>query len=289
MVTLDDAIDKLKKGDHEGGMVILQRLREADPDDPDILYNLGMIYSDMELLDKAIETLGRCVEIRGNAHDRTALGVAYMRNKQSEEALRELEAAIAADPDDFHARKNYGAVLGQLGRTDESIAAFTKAAAVNPQAPEVAYGLGRAYETKGELERADEWYQKVLAMPGVSEMRELAKDGRTRIAESGMKRHGVNMAAVFYIVDALETYDGLSRDEVQKIAFDVALLGQRGLDINDPEKKYRVKSLPEVYSGLHMLCYMYVGFKIIDPDLDAGIDLKKEYETALAMHGGETE
>jgi hypothetical protein len=38
-----------------------------------------------------------------------------------------------------------------------------------------------------------------------------------------------------------------------------------------------------------MLCYMYVGFKIIDPDLDAGIDLKKEYETALAMHGGETE
>lgn len=287
MPTIDDAIEKLNRGKYEEGMVILQRLREQDPDDLTVAYNLGMVYSEMGLIDKAIETLRPCAERRGDPNDHTALGVAYTRGGKSQDAIREFEAALKLDPMDFFALKNFGAVLGQEGRTDESIAAFVKAIEVNPNAPEVVYGLGKAYEVKGDLQKADEHYLRVLAIPGTSPVRDLAKEGRTRIAGVGVKRDGTNMAAVFYLLDALQTYDGLSRDEVQKIAFDVALLGQRGLDINDPEKKYRVKSLPETYSGLHMLCYMFVGFKIIDPALDAGIDLNEEYHAALQMHEGD--
>jgi hypothetical protein len=41
------------------------------------------------------------------------------------------------------------------------------------------------------------------------------------------------MDAVMHCLSALEKYSGMSADEVQKIGFEIALLGTRGLDIND--------------------------------------------------------
>ena len=41
--------------------------------------------------------------------------------------------------------------------------------------------------------------------------------------------------------------------ETQEIAFEIALLGQRGLDINNPEQKYSLRTLPGKYSGLFLL------------------------------------
>jgi tetratricopeptide (TPR) repeat protein len=162
MQSFSEAIEHLKRGRFEEGMVILQRLRESDPDNPDILYNLGMAYTEMGLIDKAISTLEPCVEQRGNAHDRTALGLAYFRNGERDKALEQFEAAINDDPDDFYALRNYAATLAEMGRVDEAIERFQQAAAVNPQAPDVAYGLGYAYERQGKAELADEWYRKVV-------------------------------------------------------------------------------------------------------------------------------
>lgn len=39
------------------------------------------------------------------------------------------------------------------------------------------------------------------------------------------------------------------------------------------------------FSGMHLVSIMYAAFKRIAPDVDGGIDLSKEYETALAMRG----
>ena len=54
----------------------------------------------------------------------------------------------------------------------------------------------------------------------------------------------------------------------------------KGLDINDPSEKYSITSIPGKFSGLQLLCIEYVGFKMIDPSLDIGFDLSKEYEAA---------
>ena len=46
-----------------------------------------------------------------------------------------------------------------------------------------------------------------------------------------------------------------------------------------------MKNLPgETFTGLHLLCLMYVGFKIIEPTLDTGLDYKDAYELALEVH-----
>jgi hypothetical protein len=58
-----------------------------------------------------------------------------------------------------------------------------------------------------------------------------------------------------------------------------------GLDINDSAQKYTLTSMPGHFSGLHLVSLIDVGFRQIDPSLDGGIDLSKEFVEAekLAM------
>lgn len=86
-----------------------------------------------------------------------------------------------------------------------------------------------------------------------------------------------------YCQAALERFEGMPREEVQKITFEIAMLGSRGLDVNTPDEKYTLRSLPGKFSGLHLLCIEYVGFQIIDPKVDIGFDLAAEYAAARGL------
>ena len=67
---------------------------------------------------------------------------------------------------------------------------------------------------------------------------------------------------------------------------DYYVVGQRGLDVNNPEHTYRLRSLPGEFTGLQLVSYLYVGRKQIAPDSDVGFDLAREYEAAQALHAG---
>ncbi|MDX9735614.1 MAG: hypothetical protein RBU36_15890 [Thermoanaerobaculia bacterium] len=60
---------------------------------------------------------------------------------------------------------------------------------------------------------------------------------------------------------------------------------KKGFDVNDPAQKYSLRSLPGEYSGLHLVCILDVGMKLVDPTADTGFDLSKEYEEAKALFG----
>jgi hypothetical protein len=62
------------------------------------------------------------------------------------------------------------------------------------------------------------------------------------------------------------------------------MLGAKGFSVNDPSKKYQLRSLPGDFTGLHLLCIEYVGFKIIDPTVDIGFDIAAEYAEARCLH-----
>jgi hypothetical protein len=93
------------------------------------------------------------------------------------------------------------------------------------------------------------------------------------------------MDAVMYMQGAMDTFADLPRDQVGQIVMEIARLGQSGLAINDPDRRYTLKSLPGDYSGLHLICLMHVGFRLFDPSTDPGTGLQREYELALAMRG----
>lgn len=91
-------------------------------------------------------------------------------------------------------------------------------------------------------------------------------------------------AAVWFLLDALQRYDKLPIEKVREIAFEVAIVGQNGLDYSDPEAKYMLRSLPgEHFSGLQMMCLMFAGFKRIAPDVDPGMDLHVPFLTAIEL------
>ena len=95
------------------------------------------------------------------------------------------------------------------------------------------------------------------------------------------------MDAVTYCRTAMEQFSKLPSDRIRTISFEIAMLGRTGLDVNHPDRKYRLKSLPGDFSGLQLVSYMYVGFKLLSPEIDIGFDLAKEYETAKRLYDHE--
>ena len=50
---------------------------------------------------------------------------------------------------------------------------------------------------------------------------------------------------------------------------------------------YQLKTKPGEFTGLQLVCYVYVGFQQISPEAEVGFDLSKEYKAAksLVEHG----
>ncbi len=60
----------------------------------------------------------------------------------------------------------------------------------------------------------------------------------------------------------MEHFADLPDEEVQKIVFEVGMLGTKGFEINDPEQQYELRSMPGKFSGMQMVCIMYVAGRL---------------------------
>ena len=91
-------------------------------------------------------------------------------------------------------------------------------------------------------------------------------------------------ASVFFLLDALERYEQLPLRQIKEIALEIALVGRNGLDYADVSKKYQLKALPgESFSGLHLMCLMFAGFKRFAPEHDVDMNLEEPFLTALQL------
>jgi hypothetical protein len=88
---------------------------------------------------------------------------------------------------------------------------------------------------------------------------------------------------MMYIAGALDTFKKQGAQKRQAIALEIAILGRSGQDINDPDEKYSLKSLPGNFSGLHLLVIMCTAFRQIDPPIDIGVAFAAEYQAAMEM------
>lgn len=71
---------------------------------------------------------------------------------------------------------------------------------------------------------------------------------------------------------------------MREITFEVARVGQNGIDYASSDKQYTLLSLPdEVFTGLQLMCLMHAGFKRLAPDADTGMDLDAPFLKALEL------
>jgi len=91
-------------------------------------------------------------------------------------------------------------------------------------------------------------------------------------------------AVTMYMLAALQQFNGMSPDKIKEIGFEIGVLGQQGIDHQNMEQRYYLKSIPDKeFTGLQILSYMYVAFQAIDPTLNTGLNFKKEFETANGL------
>jgi tetratricopeptide (TPR) repeat protein len=288
MAKIDDVIELLKSGKLVRAKSILEEIIKNDSTNIDALYNLGMCFTELGQPEKAIPVLKRCVELKPDFDNAfVALGFAYERTNDSENSKKYFLEAIMINPNNSYALRNLGGLFGKSSDLEKAIYYLEKSYRINPSDPTTVYGLGHIYKTMEEYEKADEFFRKVLILDAPENIKDLAKDGLREIAISNLKSKGLRIDAVFYLLAALQLFKQKQDEEVRNISFEIALKGREGLDINNPQKKYRIKLLEGEYTGLQLVCYMYAGFKRIDHSLDVGIDLSKEYQFAMKLFSSE--
>jgi tetratricopeptide (TPR) repeat protein len=285
----DEALEYLQRGDLRRAVPVLKALVAVEPNNTIAHYNLGMALSDLGVFDEAqlhlLKTVHRDPE---NVNALVALGVALYRAGDAEAARRRLEQALALEPNNGYAHRNLAAILGNLGEQQRAIEHMREAYRLLPSDQASVYGLAHALEEFGggdATEEADRLFTQAIDLDPNSNIGELAKRARSRIAQQSMraKGGGIRMDAVMYILGALERFDTMRRDEVQAVGFEIAMLGQRGIDVNSPDTLYTLNSIPGEFTGLHLMSLMYTAFKQIAPNTDIGFDLSTEYDTALQM------
>lgn len=287
---LNFVLEMLQSGRIKEAIPFLEGMIKADPDNVQVLYNLGLAYSETQQFDEAVIRLKKTVQLDPqHAHAWTAIGVAYQRMGKRDLALEPMQKAVSANPDDGYAQRNLGALLLGIGRNAEALNHLRRAREFMPHDPQTTFGLAAALEASGneaDLNEADELYLVAIQRWPGSEVAEKARQARTKIAHKNMRASvpgGMRPDVVLYITDALKTFAKVGPTKRQQIALEIALKGQGGLDINDPDAKYDLKTMAGKFSGMHLVAIMYTAFKQIDPSMDAGVDLDAEYKLAVAL------
>ena len=279
---------KLERGEFPEAIRLLETLRRYQPNDLFVVCNLGMAYTEIGQPEKAEQLLCHALEVDpDHVNARVALGVALVRQARHADAVPVFREAVRQDPSNLWAIRNLGGCLLHLKQIDEAEVCLRRAVELAPTDQQAIFGLAQLLHVKEEFKEADNHYLRAIQLDERSFVAELARKERTKLAQVSFRRKmpgDVRPDAVMYCLGAIQKFDKMSQPEVQKIGFEIAMLGQRGLDTNDPTQKYRLKSLPGDYSGVNLVSLMYVAFKIIAPEQDMGFDLSKEYELAKSMH-----
>jgi tetratricopeptide (TPR) repeat protein len=212
-----------------------------------------------------------------------SIGFACLKKNQIDKAKEAFLKALDLDPNNSFAMRNLGGLWGKSGDNVRALYFLQRANELNPDDPFTVYGLAVTYQDLGDMEGADRHFRKVLGMEAPSQLQSLAKDGLREIAAKTLKEKGFRADAVLYLLKALKLYNNMPLQEVQRISFEIGMMGQSGLDINNPEKKYALTSLKGIFTGLQLICYMYAGFRLLSPEMDIGVDLSEEYKIALGL------
>jgi tetratricopeptide (TPR) repeat protein len=280
------AMELVRQGEIRDAIPILWTALQQDPSDPSILYNLGLAYNATGQTRQAINTLGRLLEIAPNhIHGLIAIGVAFVQDSQIDNATDHLERALVLEPKNIFALRNLAACRLKQGRAENAVELLATARALAPDDIQILVSYGTALEEAGRSEEADAEYLRAIEIGGPTSWVEMAKQRRSAMAQEVLRKRGGDLRpdVVMYMSAALERFEKMNQQQIKALAMEIAMLGQSGLDINNPDKKYVLKTIPGSFTGLHLLATMYAAFQSFAPGTDVGINFSQEYQAALAL------
>ncbi len=131
----------------------------------------------------------------------------------------------------------------------------------------------------------DELLTSIEEDPFDTKTKDPVKEREMETFQKAQQELGTNMAVVMYMVDAMQYFESKPKEEIKKIAFEIAMLGTQGLR---PDKSdYRLNSIAgRVFTGYHILAYYYVSWAMAIPEMLSQLQLPydDEYTMAKAMY-----
>lgn len=279
---LERALAAVQARDFESARRQFEELAMDDPHDPLTLYNLGLCYNEVGSYDAARKTLLSCLALDpGEANTYVALGLAEARLGQKADAETHLAKALTLEPDNPYALRNLASVHAATGRFSQALEELLRVDTILHDDPPTVYGLGLVYSMLSQPLEATKLFQRCAALADVA-YAEMACDRLREMAEKSFKSGGLRMDAVQFCYEALTRFHLMTDETVLSIVNEISLLGRHGLNPHDTEKKHTLDSMDGMFSGLQLICFLYVGIERVAPGQDIGFDLSSEYNVACA-------
>ena len=260
-------------------------------DDADICFNYGVALSELGRVEESLAPLNQCLKLDPSyGHAAIAIGVSLSKLQRYDEAEAVLKAAAKIQPDNALVKQNLAATLARAGKHVEALPYFRQAASLAPDNPAVLMGLGHCLDAidDGHRKEALKVYKDLVRRFPNSPLAEKAKQILNQAGQADLRQvvnDGIRPDAVEYMIAAIKRFAELPREQVGRVAMEIAQLGETGLEINNPSKRYSLKNLDGDFSGLQLLCYMHVGMAQFAPKADCGSGLQREYEMAKGLAG----
>jgi tetratricopeptide (TPR) repeat protein len=152
-------------GDYEAALDAFQRALAVDPEHPFARAQLGWTYACMGRMDEAASTLAETV--RRQPHNQRALEVlctVYLAMHRYDDLIATCRHYIGVYEDDDAPHRMLGYALSRLGRHEEAIAELERAMALVPKVYEIRGALARVLRAVGRHEEADRHYALAAQM-----------------------------------------------------------------------------------------------------------------------------
>ena len=261
-------------------------------DDTEISFNYGVALSELGRAQESLAPLNKCLNLDPSYDNAAiALGVSLAKLERYDEAELVLKAATKIQPDNALVKQNLAATLARAGKVKEALPYFRQAVSLNPENGAALMGLAQclsSIEDPDHQRDSLKIYKQVVQKFPDAPFTEVAKHILNSAGQSDLRKPvdgGYRPDAVEYMQSAMALFDTLPKPQVGQITMEIGLLGQNGLEINNPGKRYSLKNLPGDFSGLQLLCMMHVGMAMFDPRADCGSGLAREFEIAKGMIG----
>ncbi len=157
------ALQAKRAGDKDGALVYLVRARKYVPDDPTLLFDLGVQADELRLYQDSEEALNRSLQLRpGDAETIYALGRVELDEQKMSRAEAHLREYLKLRPDDASAHYGLGHLLHILTRNDEARGELERSIELQVRQTESFYELGTIELDSQRNEQAAALFQKVL-------------------------------------------------------------------------------------------------------------------------------
>src|SRR5258707_420620 len=152
-----------RMGHQHKALVTYQKAFELDPDDPELLINLGLIAWNMKQIDGAARMFSHYIEACPDSPlGYNNLGSVLCDMGEPERAIETLRAAIFRMPSEPILWNALATVLAEEGRAEESLIFYNESVRLDPKFARLHHNLGYAYAHLGQLDKSFDAYETAL-------------------------------------------------------------------------------------------------------------------------------